>query len=92
MGQMRTRKTNGQIRSVRGLGKYYRDMWSRWSHLQQPLTTFTPEKVRFKCTYVEQKAFDDIKCMVMCDTLLTYPYFKYFFDIYTDAINYQLLG
>ena len=41
--------------------KYYRDMWYRWSHLLQPLTSLTPDKVTFKWTSVEQKSFTDIK-------------------------------
>ena len=39
---------------------------------------------------MEQKAFDDIKLATDHDTLLAYLYFNKFFDIHTDARNYQL--
>ena len=38
---------------------------------------------------MEQKAFDDIKCDVARDTLLSYPDFNKRFDIHTDASYYQ---
>ena len=58
-----------QARSFIGLLNYYRDMWSRRSHLLQPLTALTPSKVRFKWTEMEQKVFDDIKRYVAHDNL-----------------------
>ena len=32
----------------------YRDMWYKWSHLLQPLTALTSNKVKSKCTGVEK--------------------------------------
>ena len=52
------------------------DMWSRWTHLLQPLTTLMPEKGAFKWTDVEQKVFDDIKRVTDRYTLLSYPDFN----------------
>ena len=65
--------------------KYYRYMWYRWSHLLQPLTSFTPDKVMFKWTSVEQKSFTDIKHIFARDTLLEYPDFNEIFDIHMYA-------
>ena len=65
-------------------------MWDRRSYLLHPLNTLTENKVRFKWTGVEQKAFDEIKRAVAQDTLLEYPYFNKRFDIHMDAIYYQL--
>ena len=73
-----------------GIVQYYRDMWTKLSHLLHPLTALTPHKVRFKRTDLEQKAFDDIKRAVSQDTLLAYPDFNGPFDIHTDARDYQL--
>ena len=38
----------------------------------------------------EQYDFDEIKCIVACDNLLTYPYFNETFKIHTDASAFQL--
>ena len=68
-----------------GLVNYYRDIWDKWSHLLQPFTALTSNKVKFKYTEVEQKAFDEIKQIVTRDTLLIYPDFNEHFDIHTGA-------
>ena len=39
---------------------------------------------------VKQYAFEKIKRIVACDTLLTYPDFNETFKIHTDARNFQL--
>ena len=73
-----------------GIVNYYRDMWSRLSHLLHPLTALESNKVKLKWTDLEQKAFDYIKRAVAQDTFLVHPYFNERFDIHTDAINCQL--
>ena len=65
-------------------------MWYIRSHVLQPLTTLTPNKVKFKCTDVEHEAFDDIKCIVAHETLVSYPDFSKRFDIHTYARDLQL--
>ena len=72
------------------LVNYYRDMCDRRSHLLQPLTAVTSNKVKFKWTDTEQQAFDKIKQIVACNILLIYPDFNERFDIYTDASDFQL--
>ena len=67
------------------------DMLSRRSDLIQPLTALTSAKVQFKYTDVEQQAFDKIKQIVACNTLLIYPDFNERFDIHMDASD-LLLG
>ena len=67
-------------------------MWTKQSHILYPLTTLASHKVKFKCTDVEQKVFDDIKRAVSQDTLLAYPDFNGRFDIYTDDSDYQLVA
>ena len=78
------------VRAFVGLVNYYRDMWARMTHLIHPLTALTPNKVKFKWTDVEQKAFDDIKRAIAHETLSAYLYFNTCFDVYTDARDYQL--
>ena len=65
-------------------------MWAKWSHLLQPLTAFTSNKVKFKLTVFKQKLFDEIKRIVARDDLLIYPDFNKRFDIHTDASEFQL--
>ena len=66
------------------------DMWSKRSHLLQPLTTLTSRKVKFKWTDVEQKPFGEIKWIFTHDILLIYPYFNERFYIHTDYSELQL--
>ena len=66
-------------------------MWAKRSHLLYPLTELTSQKVRFKSTYLEQKAFDEIKRDVSQDTLLAYLDFNKRFGIHMDDRNYQLV-
>ena len=79
-----------RVSSFIGLVNYYKDMWAKISHLLQPLTALMSNKVKFKWTEVEQKAFYKIKWIVTCDALLTYPDFNKHFDIHTDAIKFQI--
>ena len=46
-------------------------------------------KVKYKWTDIEQKVFDEIKCIVSCDTLLIYPDFFKGFDIHMDDSDFQ---
>ena len=46
---------------------------------------------KFEWTDVKQKAFDKIKQIVGCKTLLSYPDFNLPFEIHTDASHTQLV-
>ena len=78
---MKQPMTKHQVRSFIGLINYYRYTWDRCSHLLQPLTEITSDKVTFKWTAIEQKVFDNIKHIVACNILLAHPYFNAQFDI-----------
>ena len=69
---------------------YYCDMWIRWSEVLAPLTHLTYANVKFEWTDVEQMAFNKIKQIVGCKTLLSYPDFSQPFKIHTDASDTQL--
>ena len=79
-----------QVCAFIGLVKYYSYMWYRRSNLLKPLTTLTSYKVTFNWTYIEHKSFEDMKCIVSCNTLLAYPSFNKFFDIHMDTIDFQI--
>ena len=83
-------KKNKQVREFLGLVNYYRDMWDRCSHLLQPLTSLTSNKVTYKWSDILQKALDDINNIFACNTLLAYLDFNKWFYIYTDASDFQI--
>ena len=82
--------TRKQLRHFIGLVNYYRDMWPRRSEILAPLSKLSSNKIPFKWTEVEQKAFDKMKDVISKDVLLTYPNFNKPFEIHTDASHTQL--
>ena len=50
----------------------------------------TSANVKFEWTNVKQMAFDKIKQIVRCETLLSYPDFNLPFEIHTNASHTQL--
>ena len=65
-------------------------MSSRESHLLQPLTEITPDKVTLKWKDVEQILFEYIKRIFARNTFLEYIDSNEQFDIYMDANDYQI--
>ena len=66
---------------------FYRDMWRKRSDVLAPLTRLTKKVIKFAWKEVEQKAFDDIKCITSQETLLAYPNFNKPFVICTDQLG-----
>ena len=83
-------KTIKQVRVFVGLVNYYWDIWSKRSHLLQPLTALISNKVTFKWTDVEQNLLGKIKRIVARDTLSIYPDFNKRFYIHTYDSYFQL--
>ena len=65
-------------------------MWPRRSHKLAPLTILMSIKIKSKWTQVEKYAFDGIKQIVACNTLLTYPDLNEIFKINTDDSAFQV--
>ena len=65
-------------------------MWLRQSHTLAALTRSMYIKREFKWTQVKQDAFEEIKRIMACDTLLTYQYFNETFKIHADDSAFQL--
>ena len=55
-----------------------------------PLTILTHIKRKFKWTQVKQYDFDETRCIVAHDTLLTYSGFNETCNIHTNASAFQL--
>ena len=72
------------------LVNYYHNMWAGCSHLLEPLTNITYNKVGLKWTEVKQKPIKYIKRIVNDDNLLPYPVFNKQFEIHTSDSNLWL--
>ena len=65
-------------------------MWPRQSHMLAPLTKLVYVKRNFNWEKVKQDDFNEIKRILACDILLTYPYFNEILKINTDVSAFQL--
>ncbi|GFH49195.1 hypothetical protein CTEN210_05671 [Chaetoceros tenuissimus] len=82
-------RTTKEVKSFLGAINFYKDMWKRRPHLQQPLTELL-KKGSFKWGPAQDKAFEQIKALMASDVLLYYPDHNKAFHIYTDSSDYQL--
>ena len=93
---MDTPKNVKQLRGFIGMVNYYRDMWPQRAHILAPLTakTGTPKKgakpIKFEWTEAMQKAFEQMKALMTHGVLCAYPNHNEPFDIFTDALDYQI--
>ncbi|KAL7477485.1 hypothetical protein ACHAW6_003293, partial [Cyclotella cf. meneghiniana] len=71
---------------------YYKDMWPSHSHILKPLTDHSGLKKRapISWTPVMHTAFDKMHALMAADTLAAYPNHNKWFDVYTNASDYQL--
>ena len=67
-------------------------MWARRSHMIVPLTKITSDKVKLKRTKIENFTFDEIKWIVVRNTLLTFTDFNEEFKIHTHDSDFQLVA
>ena len=67
-------------------------MWSRRSHVLDPLTEAAsgPKGRNIFWNDALESSFKELKCMVSAYTLLSYPYWKLSFTVPTDASDKQL--
>ncbi len=71
---------------------YYCDMWPSRAHILTPLTDQSglKKKAPIEWTDEMQKAFDKMRLLMAADTLAAYPNHNKWFDVYTDASDFQL--
>jgi hypothetical protein len=75
-----------------GCINYYCDMWPSREHILKPLTDQSGLKknAHIKWTDEMQKAFDKMCLLMAADALAAYPNHTQWFDIHTDASDFQL--
>ncbi len=67
-------------------------MWPSRAHILKSLTDLSglKKKVKIPWTPAMQMAFDKIRCLMAADVLSAYPDHNKRYDIYTDALDFQL--
>ena len=88
--KLKTPTKRKELKRFIGMINYYRDIWPQRSHILAPLTALTSVNVPWKWTADHQSAFEEMKRIIMRETLLAYPNFSEVFDIHTDASLTQL--
>ena len=78
-----------QLRGFVGAVKYYCNVWPHRSHVMAPLTDQTGKKTVIWSLEMET-AFKQMKSLLAMDALSAYSDHNLPFDIYTDALDYQL--
>ena len=83
-------KTRKQLCQFIGMINFYRGIWQKRSELLAPLTALTSKKVKYDWKYEHQKCFDAIKCVIVREVLLAYPYFNTRLKYIMVLPNYKL--
>ncbi len=81
-----------ELRTFIGCINYYCDMWPSCAHVLKPLTDQSglKKKIPIKWTDEMQQAFDKMHLLMAADALEAYPDHNKWFNIYTDASDFQL--
>jgi hypothetical protein len=79
-----------QVRSFVGMLNHYKAMIPHRSHPLALLTALTKKNIKFEWTKEHQQAFDSLKNSLAREVVLAYPDFSVPFEIYTDALKYQI--
>jgi hypothetical protein len=75
-----------------GCINYYRDMWPSRAHILKPLIDQSGLKKRAPIQWTDdmQQAFNKMHLLMAADALAAYPDHNKWFDVYTDASDFQL--
>jgi hypothetical protein len=75
-----------------GCVNYYCDMWPSCAHIHKPLTDQSGLKKKAPIKYTDemQKGFNKMRLLMAASALAACPNHNKWFDIYTDASDFQL--
>jgi hypothetical protein len=81
-----------ELRMFIGCINYYCDMWPSCAHTLKPLTDQSSLRKRapIKWTDDMQQAFNKMRLLMTADALAAYLDHNKWFDVYTDASDFQL--
>jgi hypothetical protein len=81
-----------ELRMFIGSVNYCRDMWPSYAHILKPFTDQSglKKKAPIKLTDEMQKTFNKMHLLMAADALADYSDHNKWFDVYTDASDFQL--
>lgn len=79
-----------ELKSFLGLSGYYRRFVPNYGKISKPLTSLLKKDVDFQWSDLCQKAFEDLKAILITEPLLQYPDFTRAFNLTCDASNYSI--
>ncbi|KAL7485637.1 LOW QUALITY PROTEIN: hypothetical protein ACHAW6_011228 [Cyclotella cf. meneghiniana] len=83
-------RTSTELRQFIGCLNYFHDTWPSHAHVLEPLTDQTGLKKAHPYNDAHQHAFDKMHHHMVADALAAYPDHNKWFDVYTDASDFQL--
>lgn len=85
-------KSVKQVRSFVGLASFYRRHVKDFTTIALPLTNLTRKNVKFVWDDACQRAFEQLKNLLLCEPVLAFPDFSQRFFLTCDASNVAIAG
>ena len=87
--QMDRPRSNTDVRAFIGAVNHYKYLWPRRAHVLALLAQLTGRD-KFQWDSRHQISFYETKAIICADAINMYPDYNYPFNIYTDALDFQL--
>ena len=87
--EMSAPNTQTDVRAFIGAVSHYRSLWPRRAHVLAPVGQLTG-KGKFIWEPIHQKYFDEMKAIIVADSINALPDYYIPFHVYTDASDLQL--
>lgn len=82
--------TKQEVRRVLGSANYYRQLMPNYADIVAPITALTGKHVKFVWTEICQKAWEELKELLLNCVVLQFPDPKKPYKLYTDASDYSM--